>query len=86
MHLAQADLRTRHAKIAQEFMSAKGYSTIRPLGIQVVEGDECWYYYYELPEGLLELEVFYDPDARRYQRKVTAFVTDKRAVRDLLSS
>lgn len=83
MHLATADMRTRHAKTAQEYMSYKGYPDIRPLGVTQVEEDECWYYYYNLPEGLLELEVFQDD--RRYQRRVTAFITDKRAVQDLLS-
>lgn len=86
MQLAMADLRTRHAKVAQEFMAAKGYPEIRPLGLQSVEGDECWYFYYHLPEGLLELEVYLDSDGRRYHRKVAAFVTDRDAVRDLLSS
>jgi len=51
-----------------------------------VEDDECWYFYYLLPEGLLELEVYQEPDGRRYHRKVTAFVTDRNAVRDLLAS
>lgn len=86
MQLAMADLRTRHAKVAQEFMAAKGYPEIRPLGMQSVEDDECWYFYYLLPEGLLELEVYQETDGRRYHRKVTAFVTDRNAVRDLLSS
>ena len=84
MNLAMADLRTRHAKVAQEFMATKGYPEIKPLGLIPVEDDECWYFYYLLPEGLLELEVF--QDGSKYQRKVTAFLTDKAAVRDLLSS
>lgn len=86
MRLEMADLRTRHAKVAQEFMAAKGYPQIRPLGMQTIQGDNCWYFYYHLPEGLLELEIAQEPDGRRYSRKVTAFVTDRDAVRDLLAS
>lgn len=90
MNLAAADLRTRHAKVAQEYMAYKGYPTIRPLGMKAIEDDNCWYYYYRMPEGLLELEVFLDlnmdPDTRQYQRRVTAFLTDPVRLRDLLSS
>lgn len=84
MRLVTADLRTRHAKTAQEFMSNKGYPDIRPVGVHPVLDDVCWYYYYELPEGLLELEVL--EDAGQYRRRVTAFVTDMARVRHLLSS
>lgn len=86
MQLATADMRTRHAKTAQEFMSDKGYPDIRPVGVTQVEEDECWYYYYHLPEGLLELEVFQQNDDRRYHRRVTAFVTDKQTVSGLFGS
>lgn len=86
MRLKMADLRTRHARVAQKYMSAKGYPEIRPLGLLSVEDDECWYFYYHLPEGILELEISHDPLNTRYNRKVTAFVTDRDAVRDLLAS
>lgn len=86
MNLATADLRTRHAKVAQEYMAVKGYPDIRPLGIQQVEGDQCWYYYYLLPEGLLELEVFYDDERQKYQRSVSTFLSNRDHIRDLLSS
>lgn len=84
MLLATADLRTRHGKTAQEFMAVKGYPNIRPVGVQAVEEQECWYYYYELPEGLLELEVYWDPDSEQFKRRVTAFVMDREDVRQLL--
>lgn len=86
MRLATADLRTRHAKVVQEYMAGKGYPEIRPLGLIAIENDECWYYYYLLPEGLLELEVFRDPKTDRWHRSVASFLTDKAAVRDLLYS
>jgi len=79
-----ADLRTRESKAAQEYMSKKGYEEIRPLGVASVEDDECFYYYYEVPEGILELEVAYDLPTQRYSRQVTAFVTDPTEVKKLL--
>jgi hypothetical protein len=81
----KADLRTKEAKAAQDFMWKKGYPEIRPLGVVQVESQPCWYYYYELPEGVLELEVSEEPDCR-YNRRVSAFVTDPERVRDLLDS
>lgn len=58
------DLRTREAKAAQRYMEHKGYGHLRPMGVIPIENDRCWYYYYDLPEGILELEVVADPDWR----------------------
>lgn len=81
----KADLRTKEAKAAQDFMLKKGYPEIRPLGVVRVESQPCWYYYYELPEGILELEVSQRTD-RSYARVVSAFITDPERVRHLLDS
>ena len=70
-NLEKVDLRTREAKAAQDFMAYKGYPNIRPLGQISIEDDECWYFYYQLPEGVLELEVFVE--GGEYQRKVSLF-------------
>lgn len=67
-------------------MSAKGYPHIRPVSVAPVQNDTCWYYYYDLPEGLLEVEVVQDEKAQVNSHRVTAFVTDKARVRDLLGS
>ena len=80
------DLRTREAKAAQDYMAKKGYPQIRPHGVITLPGENCWYFYYQLPEGLLELEVESDPDGRRYNRRVASFITDPERVRDLLAS
>ena len=84
--LEQADLRTKEARAAQEFMTKKGYEEIRPLGVVSVQDDACWYFYYRLPEGVLELEVTWEPDGRRYDRRVTTFLTDPERVREVLGS
>lgn len=48
---------------ASKFMAHKGYPDIRPISVDKIEGEDCWYYLYELPEGQLELEVdFHDED------------------------
>jgi hypothetical protein len=62
-------------------MDHKGYPGIRPVGYIAVDPD-CGYFYYRLPEGLLELEVC--ETASGWARRVTAFVTDLEEVRELL--
>lgn len=47
---------------AQQFMDHKGLGHLRPYHVERVDGEPCWYFYYELPEGVLELEVFWDGD------------------------
>lgn len=81
MSLRQPDLRTRQARAAAQYMEHKGYDGIRPLGFIPVD-EECSYFYYKLPEGILELEVCASPDG--FGRRVTAFVTDPKDVRELL--
>lgn len=44
---------------AREFMAAKGFLDARPFQVDEVEGQLCWYYLFQLPEGVLELEVEY---------------------------
>lgn len=80
------DLRSRESRAAQDFMLKKGYPEIRPLGVINIPDDSCWYFYYRLPEGVLELEVIGEPDGRRFTRKVSTFITDPERVRDLLDS
>ena len=48
---------------ASKYMTHKGYPDIVPLRVDKIEGEHCWYYLYELPEGQMELEVeFLDGD------------------------
>lgn len=69
-------------------MTKKGYQDIRPLGVvQIYEPqDGCWYYYYAVPEGILELEVAYDSATQRFSRQVTAFVTEPTRVKEFLEA
>lgn len=53
------DLKTPQARIAQDFMARKGYKRIKPSAVEKLDDQSCWYFYYELPEGHLELEVSY---------------------------
>ncbi len=59
--------------VASRFMSHKGYD-IRPYDVEKLDGQPCWYYYYELPEGILELEVSWD--GRDWETLVTSFSVD----------
>lgn len=47
-------------EVAGDFMSRRGYD-LAPIEVSRVDGQHCWYYLYELPEGDLELEVSWDP-------------------------
>lgn len=71
--------------VAQEFMRLKGYPDITPLGVTEVDGRD-WYFYYQLPEGILEVEVTTNADSDDYRRGVSAFVTDRARVRELLGT
>lgn len=73
MPYLKPDLRTREAKSAQEYMEHKGYGHLKPIGVIPIEDDSCWYFYYQLPDHLLELEVSTD-DLGGYRRIVTALV------------
>lgn len=59
---------------AAKYMAHKGYPTIEPLEVDRVQGETCWYYLYELPEGLLELEV----DFRDGEWEFATFWVDSR--------
>jgi len=48
---------TPQARVAQVFMDHKGLGRLEPVTVEKVEGEPCWYFYYQLPEGKLELEV-----------------------------
>lgn len=57
------DPHASQTRAAMAFMAHKGYPGQAPLGVEVVEGaDPSWYFYFEVPEGLIELEVEHDGD------------------------
>ena len=60
-----------HELVAHQFMSHKGYSNVRPSDVQKLDGQPCWYFLYQLPEGVLELEVSWD--GTRWNTLVTTF-------------
>lgn len=57
--------------VAQDFMKHKGYPNLEPSDVQKVDNQPCWYFLYELPEGTLELEVFWD--SQNWVTTVTTF-------------
>lgn len=62
------------------FMAHKGLPQARPYDVDKLEDIPCWYFYYELDDGLLELEVFWDRTGERWETTVTAFTQgDRRA-------
>jgi hypothetical protein len=59
--------------VARLFMEHKGYR-VRPFEIDKLPDIPCWYYYYDLPDGRLELEVFFDARKQDWITTVTSFV------------
>lgn len=48
-------------EVARDFMQQRGY-TQDPIEIEKVDGQTCWYYVYDVPEGELEIEVYWSSD------------------------
>lgn len=65
--------------MARDFMTRKGYPDLEPFDVSKLDGQACWYFYYRLPQGVLELEVFYDSSDKEWQTTVTAFPTSARS-------
>lgn len=62
-----------HFVVARYYMTHKGYPDLEPAAVTKLEGQDCWYFYYRLPDGQLELEVLYDHDQKDWVTAVTAF-------------
>jgi hypothetical protein len=67
-------------RVAARFMRTKGYGDHTPIGV-FVDG-ELLYYYYRLPEGVLEVELA--PVEGRWQRRVSDFITGQRDLDEML--
>ena len=66
------DTTTPQALAAQEFMRRKGLGSLVPFDVEKLDDMPCWYFYYDLPEGELELEVFWSPEDG-WETMVTTF-------------
>lgn len=56
------DMTTPQGRVAQQYMNHKGLGGWKPVEVDKIEGTPCWYFVYELPEGDLELEVYWEQD------------------------
>lgn len=66
--------------VVQRFMQTKGYGDAKPLGV-FIDG-QLLYYYYRLPEGVLEVEL--SPVEGRWQRRVSDFITSESDLVEML--
>lgn len=64
---------TPQGQVAQNYMIRKGYRGYYPIDIQELDGVPCWYFLYQLDEGLLELEVFWNDKKQEWETMVTSF-------------
>lgn len=67
------DLSSPQARIAQHFMRETKGIHVEPHEVDKLDDQPCWYFYYTLPQGELELEVSYDADEDDWTVIVTAF-------------
>jgi hypothetical protein len=67
------DLTTPQAMIAQHYMRETKGIRATPFDVEQLEGQPCWYFYYALPQGVLELEVFFDEGRDDWNVTVTSF-------------
>ncbi|HET6914998.1 MAG TPA: hypothetical protein VFH56_02800 [Acidimicrobiales bacterium] len=67
-------------RTAQRFMRTKGYPDSDPLG--VYSDGSLLFYYYRLPEGVLELEL--SKTDGHWNRRVTDFITGDQEISEML--
>lgn len=67
------DLRTPQAQIAQHYMRVTKGLRVEPHAVEALDDQPCWYFYYNLPRGELELEVFFNEDKDDWEVTVTCF-------------
>lgn len=64
-------MRKPQERVADQYMQDKGYPWATPVDVQSLEGQPCWYFLYDLPEGRLELEVNWS--GNEWETTVTSF-------------
>lgn len=58
--------------VAQHFIARKGYPDLAPRDVMKLDGQQCWYYVYDLPDGfVVEIEVAWDGE--EWHTLVTTF-------------
>lgn len=70
-----------HEELAAWYMSQKGYPDIQYRDVVKLDGKPCWYFVYDMPEGTLELEVFYKEQAKSWEITVTTFALHEERTR-----
>jgi hypothetical protein len=61
---------------AAYFMERKGYPEAKPRDVVKLDGHLCWYYVYDLEDGVLELEVeWVEEPEPGWSTRVTTFAT-----------
>ena len=58
---------------ARRYMERKGNPDARPYDQDKLEDLPCWYFYYHLPDGDVELEVSFDAERQEWNTMVTHF-------------
>ncbi len=54
-------------RAALAYMRHKGYPDATPTMVEAVEGRSCWYFTFDLDDGVLELEVEWDGESWHWE-------------------
>lgn len=74
------DMTTPQGRVAQHFMDRKGLGHFKPVDVEQLDDQPCWYFLYEMPDGTLELEVFYDAERMEWECVVSTFTPPEKPV------
>lgn len=66
------DTESPEYEVAAWYMRRKGLSRV-PIKRVIRVATYCWYFYYDVDGGELELEVEWDPDSEEWDAKSTAY-------------
>lgn len=59
--------------VGAQFMALKGYEDAHPIRMVRVRDRFRWYLTYDVVDGVVELQVDFDPVAREWSRRVVGF-------------
>lgn len=60
-------------RIARDFMTRKGFKWSTPIDVDKIEGRPIWYFRFNVPDGIVELEVVYNARMQDWECSVSTF-------------
>ena len=82
--LTDADPTSNKARIVSELIKTKGYSAdkVKLLGFE--RDGKFNFYFFQVPGAVVEIEIFWDADKSKYERRFSDVIDDPTEVREML--